>query len=311
MYRIDRDDVPAIFLVSVTVLVLGAIAATIDSVVGGTGGFDIEVDRRGGGIGRVNESLDNGSVGGQGILGQEQTLDLVICIDALRTTPAILAIVTSVGLVLYALARRYNTATSLLVGTGVIPIVWGSYFFLTNCLTANTGGWTLLTGQAVVTNEGTINSPTLPPVLVAGVIGVFVLAGLGFLATITRGTDEPPEVEPEEEVSTGAAVGRAAGRAAERIAAANVPVDNAVYRAWLEMTRHLDIENPETTPPQEFAGAAVEAGLDEDDVAELTELFTDVRYGGKGAADREDRAVAILRRIDNGSDTEPETEDSR
>lgn len=297
MDRIGRDDLPAALLVSASVLLLGSVAATIDDVVGAGGGFDFDVDPRSGGIKEVNESLRNGS-GGQGLIGQEQTIDLVICIDVLTTTPAILGIVAGVGLVLYGLYRRYNAATSLLVGTGVVPVVWGTYFLLTNCITADTGGSAFLSGPPVVTNEVGVNAPSIPPAVVAGVVGVVVLAGLVLLTLTTRGPDEPHETVADEPDTAGTALARAAGRAADRIAAANVPVDNAVYRAWLDMTGLLDIENPETTPPRDFAAAAIEAGLDEDDVAELTELFTDVRYGGKPAEEREGRAVEVLRRIE-------------
>jgi len=96
-----------------------------------------------------------------------------------------------------------------------------------------------------------------------------------------------------------AAVGRAAGRAADRIEDSE-GVGNGVYRAWVEMTRHLDVEHPESSTPSEFAAAAAEAGLDGDDVEELTWLFEEVRYGGREAtADRESRAVEALRRIES------------
>ncbi|QLH84913.1 DUF4129 domain-containing protein [Halosimplex pelagicum] len=93
------------------------------------------------------------------------------------------------------------------------------------------------------------------------------------------------------------AVGRAAGAAADRIDA-DAAVDNEVYRAWDEMRALVDAPDPETTAPAEFADAAVAAGMDPDDVAELTELFAEVRYGGRDPADRADRAVAALRRIE-------------
>ncbi|QLH76775.1 DUF4129 domain-containing protein [Halosimplex rubrum] len=93
------------------------------------------------------------------------------------------------------------------------------------------------------------------------------------------------------------AVGRAAGAAADRIDA-DADVDNEVYRAWDEMRALVDPPDPETTAPAEFADAAVAAGMDPDDVAELTELFAEVRYGGRDPADRADRAVAAMRRIE-------------
>lgn len=93
------------------------------------------------------------------------------------------------------------------------------------------------------------------------------------------------------------AMGRAAGAAADRIDA-DADLTNEVYRAWDEMRAHLDAPDPETTAPAEFAESAVAAGMDPDDVAELTGLFAEVRYGGRDPADRADRAVAALRRIE-------------
>jgi hypothetical protein len=93
------------------------------------------------------------------------------------------------------------------------------------------------------------------------------------------------------------AMGEAAGAAADRIDA-DADLTNEVYRAWDEMRAHVDAPDAETTAPAEFADAAVAAGMDPDDVAELTELFAEVRYGGRDPADRADRAVAALRRIE-------------
>lgn len=95
-----------------------------------------------------------------------------------------------------------------------------------------------------------------------------------------------------------AAVGRAAGRAADRLERA-AAVDNEVYRAWLEMTDLLEVDDPDTRTPGEFAAAAVEAGLGRGDVDELTRLFEDVRYGDRVAsAAYERRAIGVFRRIE-------------
>ena len=66
------------------------------------------------------------------------------------------------------------------------------------------------------------------------------------------------------------------------------------------MTAALDVDSPGTTTPREFQRTAVEAGMDRSDVAELTELFESVRYGGLEPTDeRERRAVETLRRIES------------
>jgi hypothetical protein len=137
---------------------------------------------------------------------------------------------------------------------------------------------------------------------VAVVVGLVVLAG--GLAVVWRGRDERTEPKTEAEPgSTGgpgtvAELGHAAGRAADRIADEGEPT-NEVYRAWEEMTDHLDVANPGASTPREFARAATDAGMARNDVDELTDLFRTVRYGGRRVTDdRENRAVDALRNIE-------------
>jgi len=131
---------------------------------------------------------------------------------------------------------------------------------------------------------------------------VFGLALVGAVLAAFRSTSEGEDDDSRGESSRGgggaAAVGRAAGRAAERLDE-EATVDNEVYRTWREMTELLDVDDPDTSTPGEFADAAVEAGLDCEDVDELTRLFEDVRYGAERASDdHERRAVAVFRRIE-------------
>ncbi|MEF8938060.1 MAG: DUF4129 domain-containing protein, partial [Halovenus sp.] len=64
-------------------------------------------------------------------------------------------------------------------------------------------------------------------------------------------------------------------------------------------TERLDLPDDESTTPREFARAAAQTGLSDEDVTELTELFEDVRYGGYSpTTEREERAVDVLRRIE-------------
>ncbi len=141
------------------------------------------------------------------------------------------------------------------------------------------------------------SQPSPPSVILLAILS------LAFLATAiaivrARGTPVPDTAEDEHAAGADpAAVGRAAGRAAERLEG-EADVDNEVYRAWREMTELLDVENPETSTPGEFATAAVEAGLGQSDVAELTRLFEDVRYGPAPPSEPlERRASTVFRRI--------------
>lgn len=168
---------------------------------------------------------------------------------------------------------------------------------LSGNLTTNESGET---GNATA-NGSTPVETTLDPAQLEWLLP-FLLA-IGFLLVVTVAarewdeaeTERPPS-EPALEPST-VAIGREAGRAADRLEA-SADVDNEVYRAWAEMTAHVDLDGPETATPGEFAAAAVEAGMDRDHVEELTHLFEAVRYGSeRPTADRESRAVAVLRRI--------------
>ena len=143
---------------------------------------------------------------------------------------------------------------------------------------------------------GDASSPSLPLGLLA-VLGL-ALVGVALVVVRVRGRseDDPVDAADPEGDGRAAAVGRAAGRAADRLAEGGT--DNEVYRAWREMTDLLDVEDPETSTPGEFADAAVDAGLRGSDVRELTRLFEDVRYGDAPPEDSGDRARDVFRRIE-------------
>ena len=144
--------------------------------------------------------------------------------------------------------------------------------------------------------DGGSSDPSSPlPLGPLAVLGV-ALVGVALVVVRARGgsggaSDDTPDPDSDRR----AAVGRAAGRAADRLEEGG---DNEVYRAWREMTDLLDVEDPETSTPGEFADAAVDAGLGGEAVHELTRLFEDVRYGDAPPTDSEDRAVAVFRQIE-------------
>lgn len=93
-------------------------------------------------------------------------------------------------------------------------------------------------------------------------------------------------------------IGAAAGKLADEIED-GASASNGVYDAWVEMTDILDIDDPETSTPQEFADAGLAAGIKRRDVEELTDLFEEVRYGTTIATqERETQALEALRRIE-------------
>jgi hypothetical protein len=82
---------------------------------------------------------------------------------------------------------------------------------------------------------------------------------------------------------------------------------NEVDQLWLAMVRRLDVDDPETTTPTEFAREAVRAGMDPDGVRTLTGVFEEVRYGDTGVTeDRERRAQDAFRKLGLDDDRSPE-----
>ena len=132
-------------------------------------------------------------------------------------------------------------------------------------------------------------------------LGVVVVGGTLFLVQRRRGGLEDEDAGVDGEAEDTEVLGEIAGQAADRIEEAeSAETGNEVYRAWEEMTTQLDSGTDATTTPREFQAQAVDAGMAADDVDELTRLFETVRYGGKTATDaREERAVAVLRRIES------------
>jgi hypothetical protein len=143
------------------------------------------------------------------------------------------------------------------------------------------------------------------PLALVAVVAVLAVAAVGAVLVSRDTEDDDPfeaiedgDAEDEEGLVDVDEFAAAAGRAADRIEDTD-DVDNEIYRAWVEMTTYLDVPHPESSTPGEFAAAAVDAGIDRDDVVELTDLFERVRYGHTAAtSEREDRALDALRRIE-------------
>ncbi|QLD86518.1 DUF4129 domain-containing protein [Natronomonas halophila] len=309
----DRDRALPLALALLAIVSLGLAAATLDSAVApggsGSGGSDA-------GIGddtprtptpeqnRSAAPIDSGA-------------PATACWPFLTEPPALLALV-GLFVALFALVAR--ATDSKLAGGAVciaavvpVAIIWGT---LATCPSPDppdnesataTPGITDPNGSSVAEGGsgggfGEVAADTLssPSVLVALLfvlaVGIAVVAVLG-----ARGDDMPdeePDLEPVANDEDVAAVGRVAGTAADRIEA-DAATENEVYRAWREMTDELAVENPDATTPGEFADAAIAAGMDAEDVAELTDLFETVRYGGFDATEeRERRAVETLRHIE-------------
>ncbi|MFB6256735.1 MAG: DUF4129 domain-containing protein [Haloplanus sp.] len=300
----------SVAVAALAVLAIGAAAATLPSAVPIEGSGDA-----GGG---------GGDTGG-GLLGQPGGLlgldaenrgrgaaapTALPCVPFLND-PRFLAAVAAVALVGVALTyRRGGPLLPVALIGGLAPIAVVVHAALTACAAAgsfagglpsrvrrNASAAVGLTGSGGG-GGGTATSLPAESTAILGALGLALVVAAALLVRAT-GDDDPGDAPAgESDAPSTAAIGRAAGRAADRIEH-DVPADNAVYRAWREMTDHLDVADPATSTPAEFAEAAVAAGMAPADVDELTALFEDVRYGGRDPTDdREERAVDALRRIE-------------
>lgn len=133
-----------------------------------------------------------------------------------------------------------------------------------------------------------------PPTALLVALGLVLL---GAVAVIVRATgDQRTTLATSTPSETPETAERAAVAAAIET---GDDLDNAVYRAWREMVADLPVSNPEASTPADFADAAVEAGMDAEDVAEVTGLFEAVRYGDRPVTEaRAERATDALRRLE-------------
>lgn len=92
------------------------------------------------------------------------------------------------------------------------------------------------------------------------------------------------------------------GDVAPAIDIEDVPTTNAVYRSWREMATAAVDASDRTVTASEVARAAVTSGFDREAVRTLTDLFEEVRYGGRPVTDeRERRAESALSSIEEGA----------
>ncbi|MBP1922181.1 hypothetical protein J2751_001187 [Halorubrum alkaliphilum] len=307
-----RETLVAVLLALLAVVALGVAAATLDTAVtvdgGGFGGGEA-------GSAGPGETADTPSPTASP--GGETELDIPeLCYEFLWEPPALLVF----GLALLGVGSlAYRDTGSLVAGTAVAALVGFPIgllmYLLSLCEPLELGERTdvglggegngTLPGSGggdggLGSGSGTVSTPEA---LFVAIVVVAILASLLVLLAAsgddetTVGDDESTPDEPESAEPDLAAVARTAGEAADRIESESA--ENEVYRAWREMTEVLDVDRPASSTPAEFAAAAVDAGVDEESVTQLTAVFERVRYGGEDPTDdRERRAVEALRRIE-------------
>ncbi|WP_121821961.1 DUF4129 domain-containing protein [Halostella salina] len=306
----DRDALRPVLIGIVCVLAITLAASTLTSPVdtgGGGGGINpmpTDNPSQGGGLG--DESQQPNTTGG---------VPIPPCIQLFSGPGPYLALAAILAAIAVFFYTRYGglTAFGMTFAAG-LPLLILVLLLTAGCGIDFQGGnatpMNITSGSGpgegngssgpLGSGGGSMTDPTLPTALVMLVLGVAAVAVVGlYLYSDTGDDEEDPDDEAETPAEQRQAIGRAAGRAADRIED-DVDVENEVYRAWREMTEHLDVDRPESSTPSEFADAAVDAGMSEGEVGELTRLFEEVRYGGATPTeDRERRAVAALRRIED------------
>jgi len=287
-----------------TITSIGMAAATLDTAepVGSSGDSTIITPPDPQDFDPGDPQQNPGNAEGGGVSGGGGIdLQLSYCIDFLASSLGTSLVVVGFLGIVAGLFYRYNFATALLGGWTILPPILLVYFLLTNCDTG--GGSNRGEGGPGVPNvgESPISGVEVPPWAMGVVVGGVLIGAVAMLYYSANSEEVVrPEAEDEEDEGPGLdAFAAAAGRAADRIEKHNAAVDNAVYRAWLEMTDLLDVENRDTYSPTEFAEEAIGLGMSEEDVSELTTLFNEVRYAGRDAGAREDRAVSVLRNIES------------
>ncbi|WP_135533614.1 DUF4129 domain-containing protein [Halostella pelagica] len=308
----DREALRPILVAIICVLAISVAAATLTSPVDTESGGGPQPE----GAGHDGTDDSEGSSSSDGGSGGSVDVPRVpfFCVDLLSgSTPFWIAggilVVTAVGL-----THKYDAvvAFGLTVGLAVILLLFLA-FLMGSCagpaqpdvtppapLNGDINMSESGSGGLGTDGEGDITDPTTPSILLFAILVLTVGMVVGLYVFSGRDTTGDEDADAEEtDTERRSAIGNAAGRAADRIENAD-DLENEVYRAWREMTGHLDVDRPESSTPAEFADAAVDAGMTDGDVDELTQLFEEVRYGGKDPTDdREQRALAALRRIES------------
>ncbi|MEF8851136.1 MAG: DUF4129 domain-containing protein [Haloarculaceae archaeon] len=317
----DSIRLVVIGLVSIAAISMGA--ATIESTVelGGSSTAGDRVLPTGGGEGGldINDTGGNDSSAAELDGGDSSGLvaNLSRCVEPLAAWyGGILYFGSFLGIV-YLMKRAYSLGAAFLGMYAIAPVFFTAYFLLTQCASTleQRNQNNLVSEAGDIAGQGVV--PTdVSPMLVAAVFGVALVAVAAVL--LRASGDQTVTTLDEDEEGGGeqpdvADLAAAAGKAADRLEQHNADVDNEVYRAWWEMTSLLNVPNPDSSTPREFARAAIDVGMDESDVDQLTTLFEEVRYGRRDPESREERALEVLRHIEShyGADADGEGHDGR
>lgn len=289
----DRKTVEIVIVALVAVAVVSVAASTLNSTAGPSQGRGL-----GGANGSGDALLPADSVNVSGT-----SFD----VSPPRWLMIVLAVLGVIGALWYIWQNPLQTLGIMFV----MIIVFTGLMLLAEILAelfgelrGDSGGGLLGEGISLLSDTVDSSDSTMFPaasieLFVVIVIGIVLVGSVLWLTKESSGRKSIEETDGTSDAAERRSIGRAAGVAADRIVG-NAAVDNEVYRAWVTMTDLLDVPNPDTSTPADFAAAAVDAGMDREDVEELTALFRAVRYGpGEATPNREQRAVDALRRIES------------
>lgn len=310
----DEERARVVLVAVVCVLAVAVAAATLASpttpATTESGGDSFTSDGGGQSEGE-NGSSTADPVGSPG----ELSIDFTSCIPWLYSAPFWTAVaIVAIAIWFLVRYRMDSVAATAVVAVLALPFsfVW---LLLSNCGQSPDEPTSLIPSDLDVTpagenasygvfGDGAIVGLPLWLIALVAVLGI----GAVTVATMRETTEpsDPAESAGEEATerlpSEVATLREAAGDAADRIER-NAYADNEIYRAWVAMTEHLDVDHPDASTPGEFETAAVEAGIDPETAAELTALFERVRYGHeRPTAKREARAISALRAVEAAQD---------
>lgn len=303
------NRITLIVIAVIGLLVVTAAAANVTSPATGGSGIEFPADWTGSSEDDADDRFSNGDVMPDG--SQLEFPIGALCFPILFTTEVqllLISIVLFTGLLLWRLRDRFTAAvvlaTTVPMGT-VIYLALAASCQIEPSADAQFGLSPAPVIEAANNSTGgaieVANEPVVYLLLLAA-IGLLVI-GLVLLRDDLpdRDIDELEEVDEDPEADR-IALAQIAGDTARRLAerdSGDAALENEIYRAWVAMTEHLEVTDPDTTTPGEFAAAAVAIGLHAEDVQALTELFEAVRYGDRPVTTaREQAAIEFLDRLE-------------
>lgn len=309
----SRDRLLVVVLAAMALFALAAGAASLSDpvVVGGGEGDDrwAEPDPNSDGDVGIDLPLDENA-------SPIAAADGTACLSPLDADLGLLVVIALVAVLAGLMWRAASAVAAVATAIGLAPVGLLVYGLLTlGCFEVSGDNQSMdpgVPGNGAQPPEGgapgqvteqLVELSTEPLIILIGLALVGVLAATVAMRGVGDDGGAGPKVsEDDGSPESATELANIAGSTADRLAAnpgSETDLENEVYRAWREMTDHLEVASPAASTPGEFAAAAIESGLDPDDVSALTRLFEEVRYGDRSVTpEREQRAIETLRHIE-------------